>query len=372
MSTQYPEHIWNLIARKLSGEAGMEEIAELESLLGQHPQEHYAYEVLQDLWKSKPTIDRQHAENQYKELQVRMQHMGLTMPTDALELPQGYRDNHIPQKKRLSKKTIFGSFLLIVSIASFLWYYQSTDAKAGDKQESLISNEVSTRNGSKSNLLLPDGTKVYLNAGSKLSYDKDFGQAYRTVNLIGEAYFDVVKNSAKPFIIHTRNMDIRVLGTAFNVKCYPEETETETSLVRGSIEITLKDRPEKIVLKQNEKLIIHDNPVSGLTSSASGKAGNAAGPVLTLSHLTVLPADSLVVETSWMQNKLVFRGENFEAVAVKMERWFGVHIRIDESLRQKRFTGVFEKESLSQALRALQLTVPFSFSIEKDSVFIQK
>ena len=121
---------------------------------------------------------------------------------------------------------------------------------SGDK------SEISTRYGSRTKLLLPDSTQVWLNSGSKLSYNKTYGNGTREVTLSGEAYFDVVKNPAHPFIIHTVNIDIKVLGTAFNVKSFPGEKNTETSLIRGSIEVTFKNRPsEKIILKPNEKLI---------------------------------------------------------------------------------------------------------------------
>ena len=90
-----------------------------------------------------------------------------------------------------------------------------------------------------------------------------------------------------------------------------------------------------------------------------------------VSHLTYQPRDSTVVETSWMENKLIFRSETFEELAVKMERWYGISIRFaDEELKQKRLTGVFENESLQQALKALQLITPFSYRMNKTEVII--
>src|SRR5437588_18774 len=87
-------------------------------------------------------------------------------------------------------------------------------------------NEFFTQNGSRTNLVLPDGTRVWLNAGSRITYDKNYGITLREVGLTGEAFFDVAHNSGKPFVIHTARIDIKVLGTRFNVKSYPLDKTT--------------------------------------------------------------------------------------------------------------------------------------------------
>jgi ferric-dicitrate binding protein FerR (iron transport regulator) len=218
-------------------------------------------------------------------------------------------------------------------------------------------------------LVLPDGSKVFLNAGSKLSYNKKFGELNRTVTLSGEAYFDVAKNPDKPFFIHTRNMVIRVVGTAFNVKCYPGDAQTETSLVHGRIEVQLNDRAEKIVLKPNEKLVINETLRS---NSSKPKPVEINPALLSISHLTPVEADhDTWLETAWLDNKLVFRAERFEQIAKKMERWYAVSIHFnDDAIKQQQFTGVFKDESLLQALNAMQLVSPFTFQLNKNKVTI--
>lgn len=90
-----------------------------------------------------------------------------------------------------------------------------------------------------------------------------------------------------------------------------------------------------------------------------------------VSHLTYVPSDSTVIETSWMENKLIFRSETFEDLAVKMERWYGVNIRFaDEKIKPKKLNGIFENESIQQALEALQLITPFTFKINKNEILI--
>ncbi len=371
MQEENTAHIWNLIARKVSGEAVQEDLDKLEQLLRQNPEGHYAMEILHDLWKNEADPNKQYAEQSFKELVQKMKNMGIDEGRFS-------SDDHVithnsPGSPGRNKKRVFAlvSVIAIAATIAVLFYIRpKNESKASTG--ALVKNEISTKNGSKSNLVLPDGTKVYLNAGSKLTFDKTFDKTTRTVNLSGEAFFDVVKNPERPFIIHTHHMDIKVIGTAFNVKCYPEEKESETSLVRGNIEITLKDRKEKIMLKPNEKLIIHDEikPAEEKPGTLNKPSMNEV-PMLTLSHLTLLPEDNSIMETSWLQNKLVFRGETFEELAVKMERWFGVTISFKEDrLKSQRLTGIFKNETLNQALLALQLTTRFNYRISKDSVLL--
>jgi len=243
-------------------------------------------------------------------------------------------------------------------------------------------SEVSTKYGSRTNLHLPDGTQVWLNSGSKLSYDKTYGNGKREVALSGEAYFDVIRNPALPFIIHTSSIDIRVLGTAFNVKSFPLEKNTETSLIRGSIEVFFRNRPlEKIILKPNQKLITANQamvkdkenaaPSSAKEKTTVNDGGVKVPPLALVSQLTYEPGDSTVIETSWMHNKLMFLSETFEDLAIKMERWYGVNIRfVNEQIKFKKLNGIFENESIQQALTALQLITPFTYSMNKNDILI--
>ena len=372
---QNAEHIWTLMARKLSGEATIPELEELEGLLIENPREHYSLEVMQDIWDNKGTPDPQYSENKYKELVIRMQRLGIDNETSP-----GEKDHSIINKVGFTeqqqglKPYLLGSLAIIaILFAGLVYYYQYTDENK--VKEIQANNEISTRYGSKSNMVLPDGTKVYLNSGSKLTYDKNYGTDIREVNLTGEGYFDVIKNPKKPFIIHTSNINIRVLGTAFNVRCYPDEKNTETSLVRGSLEVTVKNGQQKIILKPNEKLIVSNPNNDTKKENAAGNNKGTLGEnnIIELSHVSLLDIDSSIIETSWVNNRLVFRSETFEQIATKMERWFGVNIQFaNDKLKGLKFTGVFEKETVDQALKALQLTTFFSYKINKDSIVIFK
>jgi len=373
-----PEHIWLLMARKLSGEATHEELQELEVLLREDPSAGYSKEVLNDLWQSDTHQDRQYSESRYKELVQQIRNMGIDDGKFS-------NDDHfingcaeeLPVRSSKRRWMVAFSMLAIVITAACIYYLSGTAGITKETETTQAKHQISTKNGSKTSLVLPDGTKVWLNSGSQLVYDKNYGNKLREVSLIGEAYFDVVKNPERPFLIHTSKMDVKVLGTAFNVKCYPGEKTTETSLVRGSIEVSLKDRQEKIMLKPNEKLVISNEDFSKLKTGEATAANipvkKNEKPIISVSHLTLLPADNTVIETAWVQNRLIFNGESFEDVALKMERWYNVKIDFDEEmLRDEKLTGNFERETVVEALNALRLVASFTYTIKNERITIYK
>lgn len=370
--------LWDLIAKKLAGEADAAELAELEELLRSHPDMHYSMQTLADLWHQ-PVPDTEDTQLAYGHHLQRMKAMGLEIEDE----PESFTEAPVmPLRKRFLLLSAMFGLVFFIAFYAFNHYNNSNSAKAAvSNRSSNDISEVSTKNGSRTKLQLPDGTQVWLNSGSKLSYDKSYGNGLREVSLSGEAFFDVVKNPALPFVIHTTSIDIKVLGTAFNVKSFPNEKNTETSLIRGSIEVTLKNTSRgKIILKPNEKLISANQDSSyTLTGPAQParlhapavKAPEKPEPLVTVSHITYSPRDSSVIETSWMDNKLIFRSETFEELAVKMERWYGVSIRFaDESIKPRRLNGIFENESVQQALEALQLITPFSYKMNKNEIVI--
>ncbi len=365
--------IWELTAKKLSGEANEEELAELESLLKVNADLHYPMQTVADLWHH-ATPDTEDAHLAFTRHTDRMKEMGLDV---AAQEPVTYASPANKKRKYLLSSLSIMTVLVSGYFAYSLW--SSPIAPKPAKPEA-DKSEVSTKYGSRTKLQLPDGTQVWLNSGSKLSYDKTYGNGLREVMLSGEAYFDVVKNAAHPFVIHTNAIDIKVLGTAFNVKSFPGEKNTETSLIRGSIEVTFRNRPaEKIILKPNEKLITANDDTTARQSTAPNNTPIAAAknpaspsePIVLVSHLTYTNIDSTVIETSWMENKLIFRSESFEDLAIRMERWYGVTIRFaDDAMKPKKVNGVFENETIQQALKALQLVTPFNYKINKNEIVI--
>lgn len=363
------DRIWYLVSKKLSGEATTAELTELEELLKQHPDMYYALQHIHDLWKM-DTPAAPEADEAFQKHLNRMQEKGI----DIISFKPSQHDNpsfdpFTPKKVRLrSRLAIAGLVFAAIITGTILWL--SPSATTPDQQPATQNlSEISTRNGSRTRLNLPDGSVVWLNAGSKLVYNKSFDEEVREVTLTGEAYFDVAKNEHRPFIIHAGKMDIRVIGTLFNVKSYPGENTTEASLIRGSIEVTIKDRPsEKIILKPNEKITVSNDSLPDM----NGTQGQKNEPIVAISHLNYEIKDSTYLETSWVENKLIFRNESFKDLAVKLERWYGVTIRFEnEAVQQLRFNGSFIRiESVQQAMEALKITGDFRYSINDSTIRI--
>lgn len=219
--------------------------------------------------------------------------------------------------------------------------------------------------GERKSVVLADGTKVILNANSQLMLHPHFKQGMRDLTLQGEAYFDVQQDAQHPFVIHTTHMDVKVLGTSFNIMAYKNDTKTATSLISGAVEVIVKgENGKRIVLQPNEKVTL-DN-----TGPA---ASNHTPPAFQLSKVNVQANHQLITETAWINDKLAFQDETLEEVAHKLERWYGVDIKVDSTIAGSyHYTAVFEKETLPQALHILQLILPFQYTIHGTVVTISK
>ncbi|HEX2607406.1 MAG TPA: FecR family protein, partial [Flavisolibacter sp.] len=221
---------WNLLAKKMAGEATPEELLELQQLLRDNPNFIPAAEQIENLWKlNKTEADAYDAELAFEYHLNRMKEQGIHFT--ELETPLEVDAAGSIQTKSKKPWVAALAILFVIAATAFLYPLILKPSLKVETTRKAVS-EVSTRLGSKTKLLLPDSTIVWLNAGSKLTYNDHFGTTNRNTTLTGEAFFDVRKSSI-PFIIKANGVQIKVLGTAFNVKSYPNEKTTETSLVRG-------------------------------------------------------------------------------------------------------------------------------------------
>jgi ferric-dicitrate binding protein FerR (iron transport regulator) len=172
----------------------------------------------------------------------------------------------------------------------------------------------------------------------------------------------------------TNALNIRVLGTAFNIKSYAQDATIETTLIRGMIEVRKNNEPatKKIVLTPNEKLVY--NKSEALLVRSNNEQNTIAKKLESLSITTLsknIP-DSSRVETAWIYGRLVFDGDSFETLAEKMERWYNIKITIqNQSISNNRFSGVFEKENVEEAFKALQLITMFKYDIHDNEILIK-
>lgn len=232
-----------------------------------------------------------------------------------------------------------------------------------------------TGNGEKKIVRLPDQSLLHLNSGSTLRIEKNFGRDNRVVFLSGEALFDVTHDEKLPFVVTTSDYKVTVLGTLFNVKAYPKDNSSETSLIRGRVVVDLKNKSERVVLKPDQKIVVTNNslraaePKDSLTDGATAPAA-VASVVMPLSHSE---SDNIVIETAWAQNRLEIVNERFGNIKDELERWFDVKITFkDAAVEKYRFTATFEKENIEDVLNALRLAYPFGFAINGNEITITK
>jgi len=238
-------------------------------------------------------------------------------------------------------------------------------------------NEVITPRGSKTQIVLPDGTKVWLNSGSNLTYYSDYNGEKRDVTLSGEAFFEVTKNPHKPFVVKTGKIDIKAFGTAFNVKSYPTDRFVETTLINGVVSIEqVATKKTLAILKPNQKSIFFKDDIrpnlSKILSLDKQKITKDSIIAVNTDENILLAQTNTESQTAWKEQKLYFTSETFDEIATKLERWYGVtiHLQNDELLKE-RFTGKFtHNEPLAQVLEAIKITTPISYTIKLNDVYI--
>lgn len=201
-------------------------------------------------------------------------------------------------------------------------------------------NTITTPKGGQFQVMLPDGSRVWLNAGSSLRFPTSFTGIDRKVELKGEAYFEIAKNIQMPFIVHTDDSDIKVLGTHFNVMAYEDEKHTSTTLLEGSVQ----------VLKGSDKLLI--------------KPGESAVLNKTTGSINVTETDTEQA-IAWKNGYFIFDNENIESIMRKVSRWYNVEVTYSGNMNNKDFAGTISRDkNVSELLQMLELTGAVHFKIE--------
>jgi len=367
------DRFWLLVSLKLAGEATPEELAELETFLQQRPEMGLRMEMLNGFWLGEPEDQGRRNDALNRHLQRLSNH--LSTPTLNYEATMATEEAPAPLPVETHTRGIYRLLWPIVGIAAAIalifFISHRPESVKNERVEQVAENTISTKPGSKSKIQLPDGSQVWLNADSRITYNETFRGPFREVQITGEAYFDIAKDKDHPFIIHANSIDVRVLGTSLNIRSYANEKNTEAVLIRGSIEVTLRSSPDKkIILQPNEKLVVQNGKAVVVKGMPSVQKYEDA-PVMTLGKAHIQPKDTIAMDILWVKNKLAFDHETLEEVARKIERWYAVKVNIpDERLKHVEYSGVFEDESLRQVMEALRWTGNFRYSINKREVTI--
>ena len=227
------------------------------------------------------------------------------------------------------------------------------DYKSHNKSDKLVFNALTIPYGKTFHLVLSDGTKIHLNAGSSLKYPVKFIHGKeRQVFLEGEAFFDVAKDAKHPFIVNSNKLNIRVLGTSFNINSYPEDDNINTVLVEGSVSIYPEDESYK-------------NNTSSLLKPGYKASWNKNKKEINLDKVDTN------IYTAWTKGKLIFLDMPFKNIRKKLERKYNVKIiNNNEILENNTYNAVFDIETIEQVLETLNENFPIEYKIIENQITI--
>jgi len=329
-----------LALRYLEGKCSAEEVVEVERLL-HRPENQIVFEqIMSEHWleASRDSTEATSMDHVLEQLHIRIA---------ATQV-----DRHRPQRSPYWQSGSFSWYkiaavILVGVVASAtLFYFNGVRHDASrTSQAQTLSAVAEVRQ-----FTLPDGTKVWLNAGSTVSYDGAFSLANRDVYLSGEAFFDVTHNPKLPLIVHALDLEVRVLGTAFNVKSYPGDDRVETTLVRGKVLLQSDQKSDSV----QYELIPNERAVYSHTSKN-----------VTLSKVNVHEY------TGWTQPPLLFEESPISDVLLALEKRYAVNIHISNSqVMNCRLTAQIRNESLVETLELLKSTTSITYEVEGTDVFI--
>ena len=325
-------HIESLLIKSFSGEADEGEKQLIQDWIAESATNQKTFESYLKLW------------NNSKQLVL----------SDSIDLEAALKKTkqHIPQFRKkihwLSYWKQAAAVLLLSVLLSSVYNYMH-QISATNKEQAIL-QEVKAAFGTQTQLQLADGTTVWLNAGSRLSFPVSFNhQSERIVNLDGEGFFKVTKDAKHPFIVHTDQMDIKVLGTSFNVNAYKNDKNITVALEEGKVSL----------LKQS----------GGKTKEVlSLKPMEVANYDIENNKIIHTQEKNIERFTAWKDGLIVFSDDPISKVVSRLENWYNVDIQVsDQELLNYHITGTFDDNSLDQVLYFLSLMSPIDYKIVTDN-----
>lgn len=342
----YENRFLLLMTRKLSGEVSQPELDELAGLLSADPALKEEADIYTRYWE-------QQQQEQTANTELALQKVLNQVNTrDEAGDPwiEEISVKRMPVWKMITR--IAAMLVLLAGLGIGAYKIFINPKSVTPVQANLIQKQ--NAKGVKSTIELVDGSKIWLNADSKVQYPALFNGNTREVYLNGEAFFDIAKNPAKPFIIHLSNGTVRVLGTSFNIKAYDNEPVVETSVSTGKVAFIprLKNnrKADTVFLTPNNKVVYRldeEKIITAATVSSEDKA--------------------------WTEGKMIFRSMLFDEIAVELERNFGKKVVFkSEEARDYRLTGSFQNNTLVEILYYLAKTKTFSYTISDEEIVISR
>ena len=266
---------------------------------------------------------------------------------DALMVHDDQTTNNCISTKRIPK--IIRQWLKIASVIILTLTINYLYQEYKSENEVIAMNTVSVPAGQRTNITLPDGTNVWLNARTTLQYPVTFSQKQRTVFLKGEAYFEVTKNRHKPFTVQSDAIRVRVLGTTFNLKSDKRCRIAEATLIEGEIEVKGNKEEGQIILTPGQRAELNKN---------NGR-------------LTVKQVDAKL-DAVWHDNLIPFQKADIFTITKALERFYDVKIILSPDIQTgKTYSGVLKRKSnIESVLKSLQNSIPIDYKIVGNNIFI--
>jgi len=323
------DNIYDLIAKSFSGELTDEENANLNNWKSEDKLNILEYSDFADIWK----------------------HSNRLAMSSSIDLPKSLgttRKKAGIDRKRVKWLPVFAQIaaVLVLAVLISALYNLFLVTKPNEKTEAIVYQQVKASYGTQSRVELADGTIVFLNSGSTLRFPGSFsGMKTRNVELTGEGHFEVAKNKEQPFIVDIHKIQVKVLGTTFNLEAYNNNSSFTIALVEGSIQLQQKTS-------------------NGVTDLMQMKPNQVAFYNQTENKLTWKTEDDLNKYTAWTEGKIVLSNDPVNTVIQKLENWYNVDIELaDRKLEKYRFTGTFIDEPLEQVLNILNLTSKMEYTV---------
>lgn len=289
----------------------------------------------------------------------------------------------ITKRRSFSKKRLIVISTISAAAIALLLIFTFSYLKTGLLNTKVSYLEYHVPYGSRSKVTLPDNTLVWLNAGSTLKYPVNYNIKDRQVFLEGEAFFEVEKKPKKAFIVNTESAEVKVLGTSFNLKSYPEENVFETTVATGIVEVYNKfpsdSYPKKVILKAHEKVRLskyvklknsfnHNAGLSNMKAAENNKKNASSNSDFIISQ-NINPN----ISSSWKDNEWIIESESLHELAVKMKRRFDVTVHFkDNHVQHLVFSGKLKDENINQMLEAISKTAPINYEIKNADVYLSE
>lgn len=300
----------------------------------------------------------------------------ITEPQSDLEAELIYEKTRpnslsIDKEKYKSKKNKLLLFKPLIAVACLLViisfaYLQVVRTKKIDSK--IEWQTVKTEKGERKFFKLVDGTEVWLNNESIMKIKDGYGVVHRELSLIGEAYFSVAKNTKLQLSVQTEETIIKVLGTVFNVRAYPEDQYTETSLLEGKVNLEIPGES-----KTDYHLFPGDKVIVSRNNKKKKKKIAPAAINFQIEYKKMDLKNKNSIDFKWIDNKLVFNADPLPSMLTKLSRWYNRTIILkSETLNDELFTGVFDEKECEQVLEVLKKTgVNLKYEVNKDTIYIK-